>query len=73
MLLYLLESDKFTYEPFGMGIMLAQINDAGQNPWSMIDVYNMLKYWNNNSVPCVKLFKYIRPLSLILRNENKKK
>ena len=32
MLLYLSESDKVTVEPFGMGIMLAQINNAGQNP-----------------------------------------
>ena len=43
MLLYLSESDKFTFEPFGMGIMLAQINDVGQNPWYIIDVYNMPK------------------------------
>ena len=50
MLLYLSESDKFTFEPFRMGIMLAQINDVGDQvnkstyPWYIIDVYNMPKY-----------------------------
>ena len=70
MLLYLSESDKFTFEPFGMGIMLAQINDGGQNPLKIIDVYNTLKYGNNNSVPCIKLFEYTKPLSLTLSDFN---
>ena len=30
MLLYLSESDKFAFEPLGIGIILAHINDGGQ-------------------------------------------
>ena len=44
MLLYLSESDKFTLDPLGIGIILAHINDGEQKPCYTIDVYNKPNY-----------------------------
>ena len=51
MLRYLSEQVKAGLEPFGIGIILAQIKVCGAKLWQTIDVKSILKHLCNRFVP----------------------
>ena len=66
MLRYLSKDINDALEPFGIGMILPQINACGAKPWYIIDENNILSDLYKRVVPFIKLLEYTSPLSLIL-------